>query len=79
MSRYRHDLGNGHWHVVKWILCYLLKTVDVGLVFDGDDTCNQYAISYIDSDYAGDLGKPQLTTGYVFALVRAPVSWKSTL
>ena len=33
VSGYRHDPGKGHWQAVKWILRYLLKTVDVGLVF----------------------------------------------
>ena len=57
VSKYIHDLGKGHLHVVKWILQYLLKTIDVGLVFERGDTCNQYAIVYVDSDYAGDLDK----------------------
>ncbi|GJU44747.1 transposable element [Tanacetum coccineum] len=30
-------------------------------------------------DYAGDLDKRRSTTGYVFTLAKAPVSWKSTL
>ena len=34
VSRYRHDPGKGHLQVVKWVLWYLLKTVDVGLVFE---------------------------------------------
>ncbi|GJT27796.1 retrovirus-related pol polyprotein from transposon TNT 1-94 [Tanacetum coccineum] len=34
---------------------------------------------YCDSDYAGDLEKRRSTTGYVFTLAKAPVSWKSTL
>ena len=28
--------------MVKWILRYLLKTVDVGLVFERVDACDQY-------------------------------------
>ena len=55
-----------------------MKTVDVGLVFKRDDTCDQYAISFVDSDCAGDLDKGQSTTVYVFTLSRAPISWKST-
>ena len=79
MSRYKHDPGKGHSYAVKWILRYLLKTVDVGLVFERDDTCNQYVIGYVDSDYVGDLDTRRLTTGYVFTLVGAPMNWKSTL
>ena len=39
----------------------------------------QHVVGYCDSDYAGDLDKRRSTTGYVFTLARAPVSWKSTL
>ena len=38
---YRHDPGKGHWQVVKWVLQYLLKIVDVNLVFEQDDKCDQ--------------------------------------
>ena len=79
VSRYKHDPGKRHWHVVKWILRHLLKTVDVGLVFEQNDTCNQYVIGYVNSNYVGDLDKRRLTAGYVFTLVGVPVSWKSTL
>ena len=51
---------------MKWVLRYLLKTVDVGLVFKRDDICDQYAIGFVDSDYAGDLDKRQSTTRYMF-------------
>ena len=79
VSRYMHDPSKGHWQAVKWILRYLLKTVDFGLVFKQDDTCNRYAIGYMDLDYAGDLDKRRFTTSYVFTLAGEPVSWKSTL
>ena len=40
VSRYMHDPSKGHWQTVKWILRYLLKIIDVDLVFEGDDTCD---------------------------------------
>ena len=52
-------------------------TIDVGLVFKQKDS--QYIVGYCDSDYAGDLDKRRSTTGYVFTIANAPVSWKSTL
>ena len=61
------------------IVRYLLKIVDVGLVFERDDTCDQYVISFADLDCAGDLDKRWSTTIYVFTLEGALVSWKSTL
>ena len=52
----------------------LTKTVDVGLVFERDDTCDLYAINFVDSDCVGDLDKQQLTIFYVFTLSGALVS-----
>lgn len=77
VSRYMHNPGKDHWQAVKWILRYIHNTVDVGLVFEQKDS--QYLVGYCDSDYAGDLDKRRSTTGYVFTIANAPVSWKSTL
>ena len=73
------NLGKGHWQAVKWILRYILGTMDVGLLFQRDDSIVQHVVGYVDSDYVGDLDKRRSTTGYVFTLVRGSVSWRSTL
>ena len=57
VSRYRHDPNKGHWQTVKWVLWYLLKTVDVGFVFEQVDTCDQYATGFVDSNCVGYLDK----------------------
>ena len=44
MSRYLHDPGKEHWQAVKWILRYILDTLDVGLVFQQDDKDGQLVI-----------------------------------
>ena len=49
------------------------------MVFEKDFTGKQECIGYVDSDYAGDLGKRQFTTEYVLILSQAPVSWRSIL
>ena len=74
VSRYMHNPGKGHWQAVKWILRYILKTVDVGLLFKQDTTLGKCVIGYVDSDYAGDLDKRRSTTGYVFTLAGGPIS-----
>jgi len=58
---------------------YLQNTLDVGLTFEQDESLGQCIVGYCDSDYAGDLDKRRSTTGYLFTLAKAPVSWKSTL
>ena len=37
VSRYMHNPGKEHWQAVKWILRYIQKTLDVGLIFKKDD------------------------------------------
>ncbi|KAH9742736.1 hypothetical protein KPL70_003051 [Citrus sinensis] len=69
----------GHWQTVKWILRCIQKTVDVGLLFERDDTLGQGVIGYVNSYYTGDLDKRRSTTGYVFTFAGGPISWKSTL
>ena len=42
---------------MKWILRYIQKTLDVGLIFKKDDMVGQHVVGYCDLDYAGDLDK----------------------
>nr|GEY07464.1 retrovirus-related Pol polyprotein from transposon TNT 1-94 [Tanacetum cinerariifolium] len=49
----------------------------IGIVFEHKSS--QWVEGYRDSDYTGDLYKRRSTTGYVFTMAKAPVSWKSTL
>lgn len=79
VSRYMHDPDKEHWQAMKWILRYILNTVDVGLVFERDEKIGQGIVGYCDSDYAGDQDTRRSTIGYVFTLAKAPVSWRSTL
>jgi len=74
-----HDPGNGHWEAVKWVMRYIKGTIDVELAFEKDSTGKQECIGYVDSNYAGDLDKRRSTTGYVFTLSQAPMSWRSIL
>jgi len=53
--------------------------MDVGLIFEKDTTGKQKCIRYADYDYVRDLDKCRSTTGYVFTLSQAPVSWHSIL
>ena len=33
VNRYMDNTGKAHWQAVKWIICYLRGTVDVGIMY----------------------------------------------
>ena len=74
MVCYMHDPGKSHWQAAKWILRYILGTVDLGLKFERDDSIERHLVGYVDSNYAGDLDKHRSTTGYAFTFAKALVS-----
>jgi len=76
VSRFMSNPGKMHWEVVKWILRYLRGPTKAALHFGGSEIKLH---GYVDSDLAGDLDRSRSTTGYVFTLGSAAVSWKSQL
>ncbi|KAH9657251.1 hypothetical protein KPL70_022991 [Citrus sinensis] len=76
VNRYMANPGGEHWIAVKRILRYIKGTSDVALCYGGSEFTVR---GYVDSDFAGDLDKRKFTTGYVFALAGAAVSWVSKL
>ncbi|KAG8479391.1 hypothetical protein CXB51_029115 [Gossypium anomalum] len=49
------------------------------LMYAMNEALGQFVVGYVNFDFAGDLDKRRSTTGYLFTLAKAPVSWKSTL
>ncbi|KAJ9506620.1 hypothetical protein QJQ45_003854 [Haematococcus lacustris] len=64
-----------HWTAAKAVLSYLKGTASQGLVIGGNDSLQ----GYCDADYAGDKDTARSTTGYVFTLHGAAISWSSRL
>jgi len=64
-----------HWIAVKRIMRYLRGTIYYGLLYsrNGSKKC----IGYSDSDWAGDLDDRKSTSGYLFQISGAAVSWRS--
>ena len=61
---------------VKRIMRYLRGTRDMGLLYDGNvetTTC----VGYSDVNWAGDLDDRKSTSGYVFQISNAAISWRS--
>ena len=63
-----------HWKFIKHIMRCLNGTRNYGLLYDTKVTD---FIGYFDADWAGDLDDPRSTSGYVFKLSGAAVSWRS--
>ena len=75
LSRYTSNLGENHWKALVRVLRYLKYTLNYGLhyiwylaVLEG----------YSDANWISDTKDSKSTSGYVFTLCGAVVSWKSS-
>ena len=64
-----------HWLALKRILRYLKGTENHGLMYVRDE--KEQCVGYCDADWAGDKSDRKSTSGYVFIMSGAPVSWCS--
>ena len=65
-----------HWTAVKRILRYLKGTMNYGLLYTKVGSSFD-CVGYSDSDWAGDLNDRKSTSGFVFIMSGAPVSWST--
>lgn len=75
VARFSKQPSIQHWKAVKRIFRYLRGTTNYGLFYNKD--ANESILGYSDADWAGDIIDRRSTTGYVFTLSGAAVSWKS--
>ena len=75
VSRYSSDPRPEHWTAVKRILRYLKGTRDVVLRYIGGTTATP--VGYSDSDWGSDRETRRSTTGYIFMISNAAVTWQS--
>jgi hypothetical protein len=77
LSRWMAAPEERHWVMAKRVLRYLKGTQLDGLTFSGGSTAPSSLMGYCDADWAGDTDGRRSTTGYVFMLNGAAVSWRS--
>ena len=75
ISRYMEHPTKLHLQAATKILRYLRGTADYGVFYKKGG--NEELVAYTDSDYAGDLDDRKSTSGYVFLLSSAAISWLS--
>ena len=78
LSRYLNSHGPDHHAAAQQVLRYLHGTPNVGLTFR-KSADSPSLLCYSDSDWASDVETRRSTTGYIFILAGAPISWCSKL
>ena len=74
-SRFMQNPGVQHWEGVKRVLRYLRFTSDKCLRFEKQGEVQ--VKGYCDADWAGDVDTRRSTSGYIFLLGGAAISWSS--
>ena len=64
-----------HWTAVKHLLRYIAGTREFGLLFTRSDSSD--CTGFSDADWAGDQDDRKSTSGYLFRVGNATVSWGS--
>ena len=77
LSQFMSCPGQVHFQGVKRILRYLKGTLHYGLKFEAKDEADISIQGFADADWAGDVSTRKSTSGYIFQLGNATVSWKA--
>jgi hypothetical protein len=75
-SRYQSNYGDAHWTIVKNILKYLRSTMEVLLVFGGEEEL--VVKGYNDASFQTYADDSKSQSGFVFCLNGGAMSWKSS-
>ena len=73
VARFSSKPSKVHWISVKRIMRYLNGTLDYGLMYH----CTGDIAGYSDADWAGDHDDRKSTSGFVFMMSGAVISWNS--
>lgn len=74
LSRFTANPGDDHWHAIERVMRYLCGTKSYGLHYNGYPRVLE---GYSDSNWISDADEIKATSGYVFTLGGAAVSWRS--
>ena len=64
-----------HWTAIKCVLRYLKGTIKHGILYSQE--ISGECVGYSDADWAGDINDRKSTSGYVFQISGAAVTWRS--
>jgi hypothetical protein len=74
LSQFTSNLGDDHWRALDRVMHYLAGTMDYKIHYSGYPAVLE---RYIDENWISDVEELYATSGYVFTLGGAAVSWRS--
>ena len=74
LSRFTSNPGDDHWKALERVLRHLRGTTSFGIHYSGYPPALE---GYSDSNWISDADEIKATSGYVFTLTGAAVSWRS--
>jgi hypothetical protein len=77
LTRHLNDPRPEHWRAAIRLLRYLKGTANLAITYDGNQS--NLITGYSDADWAGDVETRRSTSGYVFLMCGAPISFKTKL
>ncbi|KAL6335067.1 hypothetical protein AAG906_026447 [Vitis piasezkii] len=75
LSRFTNNLGKDHWKALVRVLRYLRYTLNYGLHYLRYPTVLK---GYSDANWISNMNDSKSTSGYVFTIGGATISWKSS-
>jgi hypothetical protein len=79
LARYMQEPALLHWKAAKHVLRYLRGTAELGLHYRALSQAHHVLNGYADASYGDNLDNRRSTTGYIFMLNGAAISWSSRL
>jgi hypothetical protein len=79
LTRYLSAPRRVHWVAALRVLKYLNGTREFGLQYRREEEHSPRAVGFSDADWAGDINSRRSTTGFVFTLCGAAISWRTKL
>ena len=79
LTRHLADPRRCHWTAALRVLKYLRGTVDLSLCFRREEETPLTLVGYADASWGECVASRRSTTGYVFLLCGAAISWKTKL
>jgi hypothetical protein len=74
LSRFTSNLGDDHWRALERVMHYLVGTMDYEIHYSGYPAVLE---GYSNTNWISDVDEMYVTSGYVFTLGGATVSWRS--